>query len=192
MTPEHLDKLIGTTIGAGITAFFVYRRFRRNFGRQRVNRGALKFRVGLFLALSLLVVAPVVRSAAGAASAAAGLAAGLAVAAWAAGRTRFEERDGNSYYTPHPYAGLAVSLLFLGRLVYRYAAELSVPAPPPPADPSAALARSLNELSCSPATLLVFFLLAGYYVYYYLYLLRNSSRPVPAVAESRPGSRIAG
>lgn len=191
MTAEHLDKLIGTAIGAGITAFFVYRRFRRNFGRQRVNRGALKFRVGLFLVLSLLVVAPAVRSAAGAASAAAGLAAGLAVAAWAAGRTRFEERGGNSYYTPHPYAGLAVSLLFLGRLVYRYAAELSVPAPPP-ADPSAALSRSLNELSGSPATLLVFFLLAGYYVYYYLYLLRSSSRPVPAAAEIRPGSRIAG
>lgn len=187
MTAAHLDKLIGTSAGAGITAFFVYRRFRRNFGPQRVNRGALRFRVGLFLALSLLVVAPAVSSAAGAASAAAGLAAGLAVAAWAAVRTRFGERDGNLYYTPHPYAGLAVSLLFLGRLVYRYASELSASAPPP-ADPAAALSRSLNELSGSPATLLVFFLLAGYYVYYYLYLLRRSSRPGFAAVESRRGS----
>ncbi len=144
-------------------------------------------RIGLFSALGLALIAPAARSVAGAAAVSAGLAAGISVAAWAARRTRFEVRDAKLYYVPHAYAGIAVSLLFLGRLVYRYAAGLYVSAPPP-SDPAAAMSRSLGEISGSPATLAVFFILAGYYSYYYLYLLRRSSRPGSAAAESRHGS----
>ena len=49
------------------------------------------------------------------------LAAGVGMALWGAKRTRYERRDGQLYYLPHTYTGIAVTPLVFGRLVYRFA-----------------------------------------------------------------------
>jgi len=91
-----------------------------------------------------------------------------------AARTRFQMYKERLHYVPHTYAGIAVSLLFLGRLVYRlvqaytdHAARLANAT-----DPSQAPASMLR----SPLTVGILFVLVGYYVYYYSWLLWKSKR----------------
>jgi hypothetical protein len=50
----------------------------------------------------------------------AGAALGIGMAFWGAERTRFQMYEGRLHYVPHTYTGIAVSLLFLGRLVFRF------------------------------------------------------------------------
>jgi cytochrome b561 len=76
------------------------------------------------------------------------------------------------FYTPHTYIGLAVMLLFLGRLAYRFLYLAT--------DPGAAAAYQR-----SPLTLGTFGLLVGYYLLYYAGILlrtRASAPPAPDVA----------
>ncbi|MDA8132815.1 MAG: hypothetical protein M0011_15030 [Elusimicrobia bacterium] len=182
MTADRLDHLIGTAAGFGVAAFFIYRRFRRNFGRQRLKRGTLKLRVAIFCSAGLLILASTLHSIAAALAALAGLGAGLGIAFAAARHTRFEERDGELYYVPHTYAGLAVSALFLGRLLYRLVSGLSAPAPS-----SAVLYKTsaFGSVAFNPATMAIFFILVGYYVYFYSYLLLRSGRLTAEDLESR-------
>ena len=85
---------------------------------------------------------------------------------------------GRLHYLPHTYAGIAVSLLFLGRLAFRvvqvytgvqasHAAHVDGGA-----DPSQAFAPA--SMVSSPLTVAIFFVLAGYYACYYSWVLWKS------------------
>lgn len=80
------------------------------------------------------------------------------------GRTRFEAVAGQGlFYTPNAHLGIALSLLFVARLGFRFV-EVFVIAPEVP--------RSAAEFAQSPLTLCAFGVLAGYYVSYAVGLLR--------------------
>jgi hypothetical protein len=109
----------------------------------------------------------------------AGIVAGVALAMWGAARTRFLRVSGQLYYVPHTYTGIAVSLLFLGRLVYRLlqvygSAHLTHGAAADSANQGFAAAGMLQ----SPLTLGLYFVLMGYYVCYYSMVLWKSKRVV--------------
>ena len=97
---------------------------------------------------------------------------------WGAQRTRFLMVGERLHYVPHTYTGIAVSLLFLGRLVFRivqvYTAAHAAPIMRPayPADPSQAMAPA--SMVRSPLTVGIFCVLAGYYLYYYGWVLWKS------------------
>jgi hypothetical protein len=108
-----------------------------------------------------------------------GLIAGVALAIFGASRTRYLREQGQLYFVPHTYTGLAVSLLFLGRLVYRFvqlyslqsaahdnAAGLAAPGTNP--------AYSAASMVNSPLTFGLFYVLVGYYVCYYGVVLWKS------------------
>ena len=115
----------------------------------------------------------------------AGAALGVGMAFWGAERTRFQMYEGRLHYVPHTYTGIAVSLLFLGRLVFRFiqvyaayhatadhmqaaaGAPLANAAYPSQGFMPAAMVRS-------PLTLGIFFVLVGYYACYYSLVLRKS------------------
>jgi predicted transporter len=113
---------------------------------------------------------------------------GIALAAWGAARTRFVMLGDRLHYVPHTYTGIVVSLLFLGRLVFRifqvYAATHAPHAPG--VDASRAFAPA--ALGSSSLTVGIFFVLAGYYLYYYSWVLWKSKHldaadiEVPAAA----------
>jgi len=172
---EKIDHLIGTAVSSGIVLFFMYRRFRRNFGRQPLRRGRLKFRLGLFAVVSAVLLGRAIFSPAAALASAAGLCIGAGLAVWASRNTRFEEQAGKLCYIPHTYTGMVVSALFLGRVLYRLASTFSSGQA---GFPGAGAGRfgGFSAVSQSPVTLLVFFVLAGYYMGYYFYLLRESRR----------------
>jgi cytochrome b561 len=72
------------------------------------------------------------------------------------------------FYTPHTYIGLAVTALFVGRLLYRVVMlnQGLLTAPPPGGNPLAVYERS-------PLTLAMFGAIVGYYVLYYVGVLQK-------------------
>jgi hypothetical protein len=103
----------------------------------------------------------------------AGLAAGLPVGAVlgriAIGKTRFEQVGGEFFFTPNAPIGLAVALLFMGRMAWRAYEYYTL----------GSLAH--HEFVSSPLTLVIFGVLAGYYTSYAFGLLSWRKRTAPAV-----------
>ncbi|MGC1457785.1 MAG: hypothetical protein WA825_05875 [Steroidobacteraceae bacterium] len=150
-----------------IVVFGIYRRVRRNIGRQTLTAGRQYARMGIFTAICLLLLlasghALQPRAVAYIAS---GLIVGAAVGWFALRHTEFEATPEGYFYTPHLYIGIAVTALFIGRILYRFAVLYSVAGnmgtgQPPPAPDS------------NPLTFGILFLTAGYYIVYCTGLLR--------------------
>ena len=102
----------------------------------------------------------------------AGSLAGAWLGVWGIVLTRFESTDKGYFYTPNMHLGIAVSMLFIARLLYRglelyMVSREAIPAP-------------AHNFTSSPLTLLVFGLLAGYYAAYGRGLLRWRRSPTRA------------
>lgn len=155
--------LIVTTLVGALLAWRIHARFRRLIGTQKLSPWRLRITLVLFPAL-LAALAWASRAhpwhLAGLVFA---VAAGAALAQWGLQRTRFEVRPGRLHYTPHARLGLALSLLFVARLVWR-GVEMFWLAPE--------AAHGWAEFGRSPLTLAVFGLLAGYQVFYAVGLAR--------------------
>jgi hypothetical protein len=106
----------------------------------------------------------------------AGAALGMGLGSWGAERTRFVTFGGRLHYVPHTYTGIAVSLLFVGRLAFRAVQVYARVQAPHAADaggayvtdaPDPSLAFAPASMVRSPLTVGIFFVLAGYYLWYY-------------------------
>jgi hypothetical protein len=158
-TPATLTLLIVIPL----IAWRVYARFRRMVGRQRLSRIRPWITLAIFpilvVALGLAGLAHVERLA----WLAAGLAGGGLLGLYGLRKTRFEPTPQGLFYTPNAHLGIALSLLFVARIAYRfveiYALDPGVPHGP-------------DDFARSPLTLAVFGLLAGYYIAYAIGLLR--------------------
>jgi Protein of unknown function (DUF1453) len=154
--------------------FGLYRRFRRNFGQQPIQRTRMMVRIGIMSVLLLLFAFSSLHQTQLLQGALAGVVLGAALAVWSLRLTRFEiTPDGKEFYTPNSYFGMALTALLVGRLVYRFivvapavqsAAEYS-----PQTNPFAAV-------SSSPLTIGVITMLIGYYLVYYVGILREGKK----------------
>ena len=165
--------LVAPLVMSPLIVFGLYRRMRRNFGRQPIRPGRMWTRVAILSALVVLFALGGLRNPLLAEGLAAGLAGGIALGFAALRFTHFEIDGNNDCYTPNPWIGLALAALLLGRLMYRFMALY--PAMQNAANGYAAYQRS-------PLTLAVFGLLIGYYIAYYAGLLMHHRR---ALAELR-------
>jgi hypothetical protein len=160
----------------------LYRRFKRTFGRQPLLPTRLKVRIAIFLLLAVLLTLSPSRHPLPELG---GLAIGAALALWGASRTRFETENGRRYYIPHTYTGIAVTLLFVGRLIYRFAQSsgglAAAGGTAPTAGPQAAMQ--------SPLTVGIVFVLIGYYVCYYSWVLWKSRHITAADLEVPPDTQ---
>jgi hypothetical protein len=174
----HFDvSQIGSFLLAILVVFLVYRRFRRNFGQQPLHPVRMRVRTLVLLVIGGLLLPTAVRSSAFMAALLGGLVVGIALAVWGAARTRFLRAGAQLYYVPHTYTGIAVSLLFLGRLVYRFIqtygnAHASAGAGLDASSQAFAAAGMLR----SPLTLSLLYILVGYYVCYYSIVLWKAKR----------------
>jgi hypothetical protein len=154
----------GNYLFAALVIFVVYRRLQRTFGRQPMRPARMVVRMVLFAVLAALLPATALRSTAFGGAASGGILVGVLLAVWGASRTRFERAGVQLYYVPHTYTGIAVSLLFIGRVAFRllqayqnnHGAGAPVGRPP-----------GLASYVSSPLTLGLFFVLVGYYLCYY-------------------------
>jgi hypothetical protein len=171
---------IGPFLFAALFVFLIYRRFRRNFGQQPLRPIRMQIRIGVLIVVGGLLLPTAFRSAAFLSAMLVGMAVGVALAIWGGSRTRYLRISNQLYYVPHTYTGVAVSLLFVGRLVYRLIQIYS----------NAHVARSVaaeasnqafvpSGMLSSPLTLGLFFVLMGYYVCYYSIVLLKSKRAIP-------------
>ena len=145
----------------------MYRRIRRQFGRQplRVKPMIVRLIVLALVALALIALAVTVPTMT--LAIAGGLLLGVAIGVTNLKLTRFEWTPAGDYYYPHPWIGAALSLLLISRVAYRYAVLGGMqsignhPQPPP---------------FQSPLTSAILALLVGYYVAYSIGVLitRNS------------------
>jgi hypothetical protein len=166
---------------AALLVFIIYRRFRRNFGRQALRPARMVVRIALFSVIGLALLSKTaLRSWEFGAAAACGIAIGVTLAVYAAKRTRFEKHDDGLHYIPHTVTGVAIFALFIGRLGYRLV-ELYSYHDAGAAGTSGRVANGFAPASMvqSPLTLGLFFVLIGYYVYYTGHLLWKSKRLGP-------------
>jgi cytochrome b561 len=181
MSPDYSRFL--PWVFALLVPLMLYRRFKRTFGRQPLVPARLIVRIVIFLVIAVLLTASARHFAL---QALGGLVVGVALALWGASRTRFESADGRRYYVPHTYTGIAVSLLFVGRLVYRLAQSSgALSAADGDTAPTAAPVATMR----SPLTMAIFFVLIGYYVCYYSWVLWKSRHITPADLEVPPDNR---
>lgn len=174
MTPAA-TRIIPLLIFVPVIVWRMHGRIRRSIGRQHLTRQRPWFTVTLFPILVLLLGFGALRYPTSLAALAGGVAAGALLGAFGLTKTKFENTPEGVFYTPNAHLGIAVSVLFVGRVLYRYWQIYS-------ADPSAQPAP--GDFVQSPATLAIFGLLAGYYVSYAVGLIRHwksvETAPPPA------------
>jgi hypothetical protein len=186
---------IGPFLVAALVVFAVYRRFKRSFGRQPLRPARMTVRIALLAVIGCLLLPMALRSAQFLAAELIGAALGIALGLWGAQRTRFLIQGERRYYVPHTYTGIAVSLLFLGRLAFRLVqiypgmpASQAANAAAGTADPSQAFAPA--SMVRSPLTVGIFFLLMGYYLYYYAWVLWKFKHLKEADFEAEPAANV--
>jgi hypothetical protein len=158
---HNLPKIAAVT---AIVAFGVYRRVRRNIGRQILTAPRQYVRMALFTVVCIVLAFIQPLHPAGVAYIASGLIVGAIIGWFALRHTGFEATSQGYFYTPHLYIGIAVTALFIGRLLYRMvlvydAMSNAAPGVRPTSDNS-------------PLTLGILFLTASYYIVYCTGLLR--------------------
>ncbi len=171
-------QLTGTAIGVALTVWIVYRRIRRNFGRQRLSERRLYIRTAILAILGALLLRGAIGDPRMLASLLGGCATGAMLGFFALRHTTFESTPEGRFYVPHTYFGLGVTALVLGRVLYRILQIYQGAAATSDPNPFGAIQRS-------PLTAAVFGLLIGYYVLFNLGVIRAArTLPGPATAPS--------
>jgi hypothetical protein len=179
-TPLHTPMLL-TAVFIGLILWRLYMRLRRAVGRQHLTPIRPWIAVILYpLLMGLLAMSAAPQPLALAAFlASAAVGAGLGI--WALTLTRFEVTPQGLYYTPNAHIGIALALIFLGRIAFRMLTA-----------GSALMAAGANDGGGLPPvpilTLVTFGPLAGYYMAYSIGLLRWRGRVAAQQAQGTAAS----
>lgn len=155
-----------------LVAFMVWRRVRRQFGRQPIRRSRMIVRVAILGVVVLLVALAGLRDARLLEGLAGGLLGGIVLGLVGLRLTRFERgSDGRDLYLPNPWVGATVTALLVGRLAWRFLVLM-----PHAGTAGPMVAPTTPQWGNSPLTLLVVGLMIGYYISYYAGLLVHHRR----------------
>ena len=177
---------IGPILFAALAVFVIYRRFRRTFGRQPLRPGRMTFRIALFAVIACAMLPMAMRATPFLWAMLAGAILGVALALYGAAQTRFVMHGNQLHYVPHTYTGIAVSLLFVGRLVYRVVQTYLGVHATHVADLTQRFAP--ESMLRSPLTVGLLFVLIGYYMCYYSLVLYKSTHVKPEDIETIPAA----
>lgn len=165
-----------TVLIAALIAFVLYRRVRRNIGRQRMTPKRFILRicilsiVGSVLFVSLLSASKVFELA----EVFIGLVAGAVVAFFGIRLTEFGTDEDGPYYVPNSYLGLAVSALLVGRLAYRLLHAWGGQDFGSASVPTGQNSQAAFQNAYDPVSSALLFIFIGYYVVYYIGVLLRS------------------
>jgi hypothetical protein len=155
----------------------VYRRVRRSIGRQPLQPKRLMLRIGIFGVVAVIVAFTGLSYPKVLLGFAAGFFLGVPLALVGLRLTRFETTAEGKFYTPNTHIGVALSLLFVGRLAYRMFVLHGS---------GFVGGQSPVGMGQSPLTLGIFGLLAGYYIVYFIGVLWHSRGVKTAAAVPPP------
>jgi len=139
----------------GLIAWSIYRRVRRNIGRQKLRPRRAITSIVILSAISVLIAATGLQNTNLLLGFGGGLLLGALLGLAGLRLTRFETTDAGHFYTPNTHIGVALSVLFVGRIAYKYIAKGQAAAAQNPAMPFQ-----------SPLTLFILGLTVGYYIVY--------------------------
>jgi hypothetical protein len=163
-TMPMLPTPVVAVVLAPLVLWRLYSRIKRLTTRQRSRTWRHRTTLVFFPLLVLLLAVGTMGAPAALGALAAGIALGVPLGLAATSKTLFEQAGDEFYFTPHAPIGFAVASLFICRMGYRawefYAQGSAVQ----------------HDLVRSPLTLLVFGILAGYYMTYAIGLLRWRQR----------------
>ena len=159
----------GPVLALSLVAWGMYRRIRRNIGQQPIQPKRMIARIVLFSVITLLIAAVSVFHPSTLVGLGAGILLGVPLALVGLRLTRFETTAAGRFYTPNTYIGMALSVLLVGRVAYRFLILSGMS--------QAFNPQTSKPFMQSPLTLSLFGLMAGYYVAYYTGLLLRSRRP---------------
>ena len=162
-----------------VIIFSVWRRVRSQFGAQPIRRKRMIFRIVVFSVLGAMVALFAMRDMNLMAGLAGGLVAGVALGLLGLRLTGFQlDPVKGDCYVPNPYVGAVVTVLFLGRLLWRFGMVF-----PQLQDPTGATPPVHGpDVGQSPLTLALFGLFVGYYICYFAGLLIHHQR----ILQGRP------
>ena len=147
----------------GLIAWSIYRRIRRNIGRQPLRPRRAIISIIVLTLVSALLVSTSLQNSHLLLGIGGGLLLGVLLGFIGLRLTRFETTDAGHFYTPNAHIGIVLSMLFIGRLAYRFWIfhdTIAAPNGPPPFQ--------------SPLTFFIFGLTAGYYIVYQAGLFKHS------------------
>jgi hypothetical protein len=144
-----------TILIIGVFAWSIYRRVRRNIGRQPLHpRRAIKSIVILSI-ISAAIIYMSLQNENLLLGFGGGILFGALLGFIGLKLTRFETTDEGHFYTPNTHIGVALSVLFVGRIAYRFIVS-----------GNAAAAQNPAMQFQSPLTLFILALTVGYYLVY--------------------------
>lgn len=164
-------------IAVPLMGWGMYRRVHRNIARQKVTSWRLLMRTTVLSILFVVLLFWPSFDPLMAAAETAGLIIGGLFALLGLRHTRFEQMPDGHYFTPNAILGVAVSMLFIGRMIYR----IIVLYPTLAAD-EAITVQMLNAGPRSALTIALLGVVIGYFTIYCLGVLRTSRRMAEPVA----------
>jgi len=157
------NHLIPLLVIVPVIIWRMYSRIRRNIGRQKLGKWRPWVTLTIFPVILILVSLSAFAHPLRLLGIGAGLVVGAVLGVFGTKHTKFENTPEGLFYIPNAHIGIALSVIFGARVVYRlfqlYSMDPNVQ--PNPAD-----------FASSPLTLSIFGLLAGYYMTYAVGLIR--------------------
>ena len=144
-----------TILIIGVFAWSIYRRVRRNIGRQPLHPNRAKKSIAILSLVSAVIVYTSLQNTNLLLGFGGGILLGALLGFVGLKLTRFETTDEGHFYTPNTHIGIALSVLFVGRIAYRFIVAGNASAAQNPALPFQ-----------SPLTLFILALTVGYYLVY--------------------------
>lgn len=155
-----------------------FRRVRRSIGWQRLNPEKMRTFTVILFVIGSIFLAEGASHAISLVSDAAGILIGIILACYGAATTRFEKRDGGWHYRPNTWIGIAVTVLFFGRLIYRIYVMFAMTTSD--AAPNGSVLGSGLQSMASGWTSGLLLIMFAYYIAYNIILLRKQKRMVRA------------
>jgi len=187
--PHTETGMVVAVVVAAIVLWRVASRVRRLTSRQPVRIWSLRIRLIFLLLVTVGVGLVASRQPLVLASLIAGCAGGVAAGVYGLRGSTFENTADGLFYTPHRGLGGAIALIFVARILYRFAHV--VIAGPASAALNPAPTDTFQALDLTPLTVGLFGLLAGYIVCYNIGILRwrEKVQVIPAAAPV-PGDSV--
>jgi hypothetical protein len=152
-----MDKAVFYILIGGLFAWRIYRRVRRNIGRQKLQPRRIIASLVIFSIFSIGIIFYGVQFPRLLAGFGGGIVAGAILGFVGLKLTQFETTHEGHFYTPNTHIGVGLSILLVGRVLYRMIVLNNValaPNHPPPMQ--------------SPLTYFILGLTFGYYIVYYI------------------------